>query len=190
MSEIAYFANPPAPRELPTYTCHKHVQAGQILGIAEQIVEFEGEKQAGGRMYTLALAMPDISVYEQLVPIDYITKHQPEVGGYFVRYADGYASYSTAQAFETGYTLGGSKPCGHVTRDALDALPAVHAVGVSIFRDPADNRVPIYKAPPVLAAEVAMLDGALQARGSENTRLKLRIGELEEALRQSGLPCK
>ena len=31
-------------------------------------------------------------------------RFKPEVGGYFVRYADGYTSYSPRQAFEEGYT--------------------------------------------------------------------------------------
>jgi len=31
-------------------------------------------------------------------------KHKPEVGGYYVVYADGYKSFSPAQAFEEGYT--------------------------------------------------------------------------------------
>ncbi|MCX6845050.1 MAG: hypothetical protein NTU84_00535 [Verrucomicrobia bacterium] len=36
---------------------------------------------------------------------DYVHKHKPEVGGYYVVYADGYKSYSPAKAFEEGYTL-------------------------------------------------------------------------------------
>lgn len=36
---------------------------------------------------------------------DYYAKHKPVVGGYFVLYADGYESFSPAQAFEEGYTL-------------------------------------------------------------------------------------
>jgi hypothetical protein len=34
----------------------------------------------------------------------YMAKHQPEVGGYYVQYEDGYASFSPAAAFEDGYT--------------------------------------------------------------------------------------
>jgi site-specific recombinase XerD len=36
---------------------------------------------------------------------DYVHKHKPEAGGYYVVYADGYKSYSPAKAFEEGYTL-------------------------------------------------------------------------------------
>ena len=32
------------------------------------------------------------------------TKHDPQAGGYYVVYADGYQSFSPAQAFEEGYT--------------------------------------------------------------------------------------
>ncbi|EPJ3208563.1 hypothetical protein JGC44_21260 [Salmonella enterica subsp. enterica serovar Derby] len=32
-----------------------------------------------------------------------VAGHQSEVGGYFVRYEDGYESYSPVEAFEKGY---------------------------------------------------------------------------------------
>jgi hypothetical protein len=34
---------------------------------------------------------------------DYIMRHNPQVGGYFVLYEDDYQSYSPAAAFESGY---------------------------------------------------------------------------------------
>lgn len=34
---------------------------------------------------------------------EYYKKHQPKVGGYYVRYEDGYESYSPAAAFEKAY---------------------------------------------------------------------------------------
>jgi len=39
------------------------------------------------------------------VDSDYMLKHKPEVGGYYVVYKDGYKSYSPAKVFEEGYTL-------------------------------------------------------------------------------------
>lgn len=39
------------------------------------------------------------------VSAEYVTKHTPHVSGYFVVYADGYESFSPAQAFESGYAL-------------------------------------------------------------------------------------
>jgi hypothetical protein len=38
-----------------------------------------------------------------VVTVDYLIKHQPKVGGYYVEYEDGYASWSPAEAFESGY---------------------------------------------------------------------------------------
>lgn len=35
---------------------------------------------------------------------DYIKKHKPVAGGYYVVYKDGYKSFSPADAFEDGYT--------------------------------------------------------------------------------------
>ncbi len=35
---------------------------------------------------------------------EWLDKHKPEIGGYFVVYEDGYQSYSPAKAFEEGYT--------------------------------------------------------------------------------------
>ncbi len=41
-------------------------------------------------------------------PIDvsgaWMAKHEPQVGGYYVVYEDGYTSFSPADAFEKGYT--------------------------------------------------------------------------------------
>ncbi len=34
----------------------------------------------------------------------FMDKHEPQVGGYYVLYEDGYQSYSPAKAFEEGYT--------------------------------------------------------------------------------------
>lgn len=34
----------------------------------------------------------------------YLIKHEPEPFGYYIRYTDGYESFSPAQAFEEGYT--------------------------------------------------------------------------------------
>ena len=53
-------------------------------------------------------ALCDGLVDAGLVPDDtpnYMHKHKPEVGGYYVVYEDGYKSFSPAGAFESGYTL-------------------------------------------------------------------------------------
>ena len=35
---------------------------------------------------------------------NYVKKHNPQAGGYYVVYEDGYKSWSPAEAFESGYT--------------------------------------------------------------------------------------
>jgi hypothetical protein len=35
---------------------------------------------------------------------EYMAKHKPQPGGYYVVYSDGYKSFSPAKAFEEGYT--------------------------------------------------------------------------------------
>ncbi len=75
---------------LSRYRSHKEVEAGQITDIA--LVEYDG---------SAVLHLEDILLEVDAV---YLAKHQPVVGGYYVRYADGYESFSPAEAFEQGYT--------------------------------------------------------------------------------------
>jgi len=79
-------------REMPRYKCHKEVWA---LKIAEMAI---GENEESSLL----------EVEEGYGPIevsaDYMAKHQPRIGGYYVVYKDGYKSFSPAEAFEEGYT--------------------------------------------------------------------------------------
>lgn len=84
-------------KELPQYQCIKIVGALKITGINpvhryktdKRIIDhYEIEGEGGLNQLT--------------VSCDYM-KHKPESGGYYVEYADGYTSYSPAQAFEDGY---------------------------------------------------------------------------------------
>jgi hypothetical protein len=77
--------------ELPKWKCHKTVQAAKITGFD---IDNEGE-------YTLTLEGIEKPV---IVSDDYMHKHKPEIGGYYIVYADGYESFSPAEAFEGGYT--------------------------------------------------------------------------------------
>jgi hypothetical protein len=56
----------------------------------------------GGRLNTFIVPAdgPPIRVSEE-----FLAKHKPEAGGYYVVYDDGYVSFSPASAFEAGYTL-------------------------------------------------------------------------------------
>lgn len=81
---------------LPKWKCHKIVEADKITGIApggkSLFLESSGEIEISDEMFN------------RLVGIS-------PVGGYFVRYSDGYESWSPAKAFEEGYArLGGGLP--------------------------------------------------------------------------------
>lgn len=78
-------------QSLPVYQSHKKVRAGEIL--------FMAKDEASGVLY---LHLDRITNIVQ-VNIGYLSKHNPEVGGYYVLYEDGYESYSPASAFNSGY---------------------------------------------------------------------------------------
>lgn len=90
--------------KLPQYQCHKKVRAAKIGAI-----EHTGEP---GR-WRLDLLMPAELEKEYFGPAwqklevdqSWLERFNPVVGGYYVQYEDGYASFSPAKAFEEGYTL-------------------------------------------------------------------------------------
>lgn len=80
-------------RPLPRYKSHKEVEALKIKRI--EIVRFPG-----------ATLIPEDDAYAPIcVSESYLQKHNPQPGGYYVRYSDGYESFSPAQAFEEGYSI-------------------------------------------------------------------------------------
>ncbi len=85
---------------MPVYQCHKKVAA---LKISKIVRDGEGENREtdGSAMITPV----DFRYAPLKVDAQYMSKHKPEVGGYYVVYDDGYKSYSPAKAFEEGYTL-------------------------------------------------------------------------------------
>lgn len=87
-------------RQLPAYKSHKTVRALKIACI-EQTPADEPAAVAGG---TWRLIPEDKSYDPITVPHSYVLKHNPQPGGYYVLYADGYASFSPEHAFEEGYT--------------------------------------------------------------------------------------
>jgi hypothetical protein len=80
--------------EMPRYQSHKKVWALKIAAIADD------PGPDGGAVVTPA----DAGYAPFKVSVDYLFKHQPKVGGYYVVYDDGYKSWSPAEAFEGGYT--------------------------------------------------------------------------------------
>lgn len=89
-------------REMPKYKSHKTVLALKIKAIAYDVDAAKAENRETDGSATIT---PEESGYAPFkVPAGYVRKHAPVAGGYYVIYADGYASFSPAQAFEEGYT--------------------------------------------------------------------------------------
>ena len=77
--------------EMPRYRCHKEVWALKISLIR--------------KWDTFVEIFPADEGYDSFrVTPEWFAKHNPEVGGYYVVYKDGYTSFSPAAAFEEGYT--------------------------------------------------------------------------------------
>lgn len=115
--------------EMPRYKSHKHVWALKIKAItfAEKptiaeleellnreddvpvIVNSDGSLSVQGRnpdedVIGAVIEPEDANFAAFPVNRAYVLKHNPQAGGYYVVYADGYKSWSPAQAFEEGYT--------------------------------------------------------------------------------------
>lgn len=85
--------------EMPKYKCHKEVWALKIKSIVRD-GEGENRETDGSAMIT-----PEEEGFAPFkVDFEYMRKHKPQVGGYFVQYEDGYKSFSPAEPFESGYT--------------------------------------------------------------------------------------
>ncbi len=112
-------------RQLPLYQCHKKVWALKIRAIVrEELPKFSGATCKGSQAFGTACGNCERCKWEQshgpqmrtmispaeegyrpfFVSAEFLAKHKPEVGGYWVQYADGYQSFSPAAAFEEGYT--------------------------------------------------------------------------------------
>lgn len=100
---------------MPRYQCHKKVWAlkiGSIEIIRPTIADLEailgapdGEDPTQALNMVGAIITPADHAFGNFgVTKSYIDKHDPQPGGYFVQYEDGYMSYSPAKAFEEGYT--------------------------------------------------------------------------------------
>lgn len=74
------------------YQCHKQVEAGKIVKIINP--------QSG----PFAAVITDTDGSEVKVEQLFLDQHKPEIGGYLVRYPNGYLSYSPAEPFESGYS--------------------------------------------------------------------------------------
>lgn len=89
--------------EMPRYKCHKKVWALKILSIELDSVKAQSENRETDGSAVITPANAGYAPFR--IEHDYIHKHKPEVGGYYVVYADGYKSFSPVKAFEDGYSL-------------------------------------------------------------------------------------
>lgn len=84
---------------MPRYKCHKEVWALKIKAIKR---DGEGEDRESDGSAIITTEEEGYAPFK--VSADYMHKHKPQVGGYYVQYDDGYESFSPAKAFEEGYT--------------------------------------------------------------------------------------
>ena len=89
-------------REMPRYKCHKEVWALKIAKIDHKKNPDE-TGQSASASYGAVITPADQGYGAFEVTAEFMTKHKPEVGGYYVVYSDGYKSFSPAKAFEEGY---------------------------------------------------------------------------------------
>ena len=99
---LAHQMGLPISRPLPLYRCHKEVRA---LKIREVVIEVVIDDAGRGEADRGASLMPEDQNFGAIrVDVDFLRKHDPTPGGYYVIYEDGYKSFSPAVAFEGGYT--------------------------------------------------------------------------------------
>lgn len=90
--------------EMPKYQCHKQVWALKIADV-DIVSAFDPEDRDKPQPITGAFLTPQDAAYAPFtVGAEYVSKHNPQPGGYYVRYEDGYESYSPAETFDSGYT--------------------------------------------------------------------------------------
>lgn len=90
-----------AQTQMPRYQCHKKVWALKIAAI-----ELDGAGENRDSDGTATITPAEYGYAPIKVDREYMRKHKPEIGGYYVIYdGDFYKSYSPAKAFEDGYTL-------------------------------------------------------------------------------------
>ena len=89
--------------EMPKYKCIKDVWALKIKSIVfdSDLASQENRETDGSATFT-----PEDDRYAPIkLSAEFVHKHKPVEGGYYVVYKDGYKSFSPASAFEEGYVL-------------------------------------------------------------------------------------
>jgi hypothetical protein len=86
--------------EMPKYKSHKEVWALKIKSIVR-----DGSGENRDSDGSASITPEEVGYAPFKVNAEYMHKHKPQVGGYFVKYEGGYESFSPADAFKAGYTL-------------------------------------------------------------------------------------
>lgn len=89
-------------REMPKYQSHKKVWALQIAKI-EHNANPDTTGRSAASSYGAFLTPVESGYAPFEVDAEYMMKHKPHVGGYYVVYEDGYKSFSPEKAFVDGY---------------------------------------------------------------------------------------
>jgi hypothetical protein len=98
-------------REMPKYRSHKEVWALKIKDVLCDPGKTEGA------------IIPEEEGFASIpVSVEYMEKHDPQPGGYYVVYPDGYKSWSPAKAFESGYTRVGDHSVSAVHHESIEEM--------------------------------------------------------------------
>jgi hypothetical protein len=104
-----------AEAEMPKYRCHKVVHALKISEVKAKVDTTYGVSAP-------VLVVEDEGFEPIPVTKEWVEKHKPMPGGYYVVYSDSYTSYSPEKAFEDGYTLAGPNDLVGVAKAMAAAL--------------------------------------------------------------------
>ena len=89
-------------QEMPKYQSHKKVWALKIKSI---LFDVDLAKETNRETDGSATIVPEEEGYPPFkVNSEYLHKHKPQAGGYYVVYEGGYQSWSPSDAFEAGNT--------------------------------------------------------------------------------------
>ena len=153
--------------QLPIWRCHKQVEAFQIFSITARPKMKNGEVvppqmvqvphgDGFGSVFPSAqkteYVLRDVSgLLEAVVSDEFVMDHHVHTGGYFVRYENGYESFSPQAEFEAGYLPGPLKRMLHLKigsddwQPTQDDLIAIIDMFAAAAKDPEGSVVGTYK---------------------------------------------
>lgn len=93
--------------EMPRYISH-NISHKKVWALKIRAIDFDRDKAMEEDRETdgSAIITPEENGYAPFKVLnEYVRRHDPIAGGYYVVYEDGYKSFSPAKAFEDGYAL-------------------------------------------------------------------------------------